>query len=222
MHEDDILILLEDLNAMGFGVRKTTINLDDVKLCLQWLARFHTTFLNTTPDGLWEAGSYWHLGTRPDEWERMENPRLKNAARPIDEKLSKAHYQTIIHGDAKLANFCFSEDSRSVAAVDFQYVGGGCGMKDVAYFLSSCLDEEACERHESELLDYYFSELESNLSKAKYSSDKQGVINEWRSLYKYAWADFYRFLDGWSPGHWKMHEYSRRMTDEVIKEISRK
>jgi Ser/Thr protein kinase RdoA (MazF antagonist) len=56
----------------------------------------------------------------------------------IDQVLNNCSYQTIVHGDAKLANFCFSKEG-AVSAVDFQYVGGGCGMKDVAYFLGSCL-----------------------------------------------------------------------------------
>ena len=51
-----------------------------------------------------------------------------------------------MHGDAKLANFLFTSDHSQVAGVDFQYVGGGCGMKDVAYLLS-CLDEDACDTH---------------------------------------------------------------------------
>ena len=59
---------------------------------------------------------------------------------------------------------CFSNDEKTVAAVDFQYVGGGCGMKDTAYFIGSCLDESECERLEDDILNYYFDQLNSGLS----------------------------------------------------------
>ena len=65
-------------------------------------------------------------------------------------------FKTIVHGDAKLANFCFSHDLSNVAAVDFQYVGGGCGMKDVAYFLGSCLNDQELRTTENELLDFTY------------------------------------------------------------------
>ncbi len=87
----------------------------------------------------------------------MEDVELKQAAIRIDQILRASPYQTFVHGDAKLANFCFSSDGLQVAAVDFQYVGGGCGIKDVAYFISSCLHEEDCERYEDELLAWYFA-----------------------------------------------------------------
>ena len=52
-----------------------------------------------------------------------------------------------------------------MAAVDFQYIGGGVGVKDLAYFIGSCLYEEDCERYEKQLLDYYFSALKAALHK---------------------------------------------------------
>ena len=36
------------------------------------------------------------------------------------------------------------------------------------------------------------------------------------SPYPVAWTDFYRFLQGWSPGHWKLHRYSERLAREVL------
>ena len=64
-----IAILLEDLNASGFDLRHQSLNLDGVKRVLEWLARFHATFIGVEPDGLWPIGTYWHLETRPDEYE---------------------------------------------------------------------------------------------------------------------------------------------------------
>ena len=114
---------------------------------------------------------------------------------------------------AKLANFCFSHDGR-VAGVDFQYVGGGCGMKDVAYFIGSCLYEKECERLEEQILDTYFEHLQKQFVLRNDELEK-----EWRSLYRVAWADFHRFIKGWSPGHWKINSYSERVTEEVIKNL---
>ena len=47
----------------------------------------------------------------------------------------------------------------------------------------------------------------------------KALENEWRPLYRVAWADFHRFLKGWSPGHWKINSYSERVTEEVIKNL---
>lgn len=160
--DDEVLMVLEDLDASGFSERRSTVSDADVRACLSWLAHFHATFLNEVPSGLWECGTYWHLDTRPDELQALEDRALKSAAQEIDRRLKACPYQTIVHGDAKLANFCFADNGQTVAAVDFQYVGGGCGMKDVAYFIGSCLDEEQCARQEEALLEFYFKELDGS------------------------------------------------------------
>jgi hypothetical protein len=202
---DQQYLIIEDLLETGFAPRPSVTEIE-VKQCLEWLAHFHRTFVNRKPVGLWPVGTYWHLDTRPEELEAMSDKKLKDAAARIDATLNGARYQTIVHGDAKLANFLFNGDQ--AAAVDFQYVGGGVGIKDVAYFLSSVYYEEELEENEASCLDHYFSVL--NLPK---------VEAEWRQLYPVAWTDFYRFLIGWSPGHKKVHAYSRRMRDEVLKSL---
>ncbi len=142
--DEETLMVLEDLDEAGFPQRRETVGEAEISACLCWLATFHATFLGCEPDGLWEQGTYWHLETRPDELEALTDLSLKRAASAIDRRLRDSPYQSLVHGDAKLENFCFSPDGRQVAAVDFQYVGGGCGMKDVAYFIGSCLAEEEC------------------------------------------------------------------------------
>jgi thiamine kinase-like enzyme len=212
-------MVLEDLDASGFPVRKQRVSIEQMQFCLSWLANFHATFMGKEPTGLWPVGTYWHLETRPDELEVLDDSELKAAAHKIDEKLNNAPYQTFVHGDAKLANFCFSESGQLVAAVDFQYVGGGCGMKDVAYFIGSCLYEEDCERYEETLLESYFSSLVEALEVRGSQLDLDDLISQWRTLYPVAWTDFHRFVKGWSPGHWKIHGYSERIAREVIEQL---
>jgi hypothetical protein len=212
----DQWIILEDLDD-NFSVRKQKLDISEVKNCLRWLANFHGTFLGCNPTGLWQEGTYWHLGTRPDEYEKMEHSELKAKAHAIDELLNQCNYQTIVHGDAKVANFCFSENGKEIAVVDFQYVGGGCGMRDVAYLLGSCLSSDACEAHDEELLDYYFTELEKacDLPASIFSE----LEAEWRQMYPVACADFMRFLFGWMPTHQKVNAYNLKMVEEVLKRI---
>lgn len=213
---DQQLILLEDLDTAGFHLRKSTLAQDELVPCLHWLANFHATFIHEAPTGLWPTGTYWHLETRPDELAVMTDLRLKKAAPQIDSLLSNSHYSTFVHGDAKVANFCFSSQNTTVAAVDFQYVGGGCGMKDLAYFLGSCLSEDLCEQWESTLLDSYFAELCRAIDSQSKKVDFTALEKEWRTLFPVAWADFHRFLLGWMPTHYKVNNYSRRITREVL------
>lgn len=213
---ENVLLVLEDLDAAGFPNRLTHLEWHQIERCLEWLAEFHATFLGAEPTGLWETGSYWHLETRPEELEALDDGDLKSAAAAIDEKLSAARFQTLVHGDAKLANFCFSEEGDRVAMLDFQYVGAGCGMKDVAYFIGSCLDEAACEAKEHALLASYFASLEAALKRRRPGVNPAPVIAEWRELFPVAWTDFHRFLKGWCPGHWKLNSYSERIARQVL------
>lgn len=216
--DGEVLMVLEDLDQAGFPARHRSVEWPQIEICLGWLANFHATFLGRNPEDLWEIGSYWHLGTRADELEvlKSEDPALHRAATEIDARLNEATFQSFVHGDAKLANFCFKEDGSGVAAVDFQYVGGGCGMKDVAYFIGSCLDEQSCERLEEKILDCYFLHLNRAMESHQPEIKAADVIDEWRILYPVAWTDFHRFLKGWSPEHWKINSYSERLTKQVL------
>jgi len=232
--ENETFLVLTDLDAAGFDARKSRVGARDIRACLAWLASFHATFMGTNidtkADGLWECGTYWHLDTRPDELAALSDVSLREAAPLIDQKLRHCRYQTLVHGDAKLANFCFNpnhltsefslaDTTLGVAAVDFQYIGRGCGMKDVAYFIGSCLNEQDCEAMESELLDVYFSVLRHRLVDKDLNGNVLELEREWRDLYPVAWADFHRFIKGWSPDHWKINSYSEKVTKRVIEDL---
>jgi hypothetical protein len=161
-HRGDVMVL-EDL-----GTERT----EDLERCVDWLVAFHLRFLGVEPAGLWKIGTYWHLATRPDELARMRDADLKRRAPELDRALRTAKLQTIVHGDAKPENFIGD------AFVDFQYVGGGPGIIDVAYLLYG-------ERDESRLRAAYLAKLPVEIAR------------EWGGLYDVARDDFRRFLDGW-------------------------
>jgi hypothetical protein len=204
--------ILEDLDAAGFPERRSRLSEADVEGCLAWLAALHASFLGTGPQGLWPEGTYWHLDTRPDELAAMAPGPLREAAEALDRRLSTCRYRTLVHGDAKVANFCFGP--AGVAAVDFQYAGGGCGMRDVAYFLS-CLDTARLQRAGDRYLDAYFQHLGRELAGSPH--DAAAVEDEWRALFPVAYADFERFLAGWAPQHRKRDVYARAMTERALR-----
>tara|TARA_B100000809_G_scaffold261437_1_gene310323 strand:+ start:5234 stop:6205 length:972 start_codon:yes stop_codon:yes gene_type:complete len=217
--EGNVILVLEDLDDAGYAGRKTAVGLFEMEMCLSWLANFHATFMYESPLELWDVGTYWHLATRTEELEVLKDVSLKNIAQDIDDRLSESSFLTFVHGDAKLANFCFSDDDNSVAAVDFQYVGGGCGMKDVAYFIGSCLDSNQCSENENRLLNFYFRKLKNALQSKKMKIDTDKLEKDWRDLYPFACADFDRFLKGWSPKHSKINSYTERITQDIINQL---
>ena len=213
---DEVLLVLEDLDTAGYAGRRSSVTREELYSCVRWLAAFHADCMGMETDGLWQTGTYWHLETRPEELEQLDDPGLRAAAAVIDAKLKASAFQTLVHGDAKLANFCFSVDGAGVAAVDFQYVGGGCGMKDLAYFVGSCFRDDEAQQQEEEILDFYFRELGRCMEAAQSRVSAAVLEADWRPLYRVAWADFHRFMKGWSPGHWKLSDYSERVTRQVI------
>ena len=217
--KDEFLMVFEDLDEAGFKKRRHSAGWSEIQLCLKWLADFHATFMGEKPEKLWSQGTYWHLETRPDELRALKDAALKGAAKAIDRKLNNCTFKTFVHGDAKLENFCFSEDGNSVAALDFQYVGGGCGMKDVAYLIDSCLYDDECESWESDVLDFYFKELKRALEVKERNIDFELLEKEWREMYPVAWTDFYRFLKGWAPGRYESR-YSEKVARKVINSLN--
>lgn len=190
--QESSLLLLEDLQNAGFHPGRPP----RIRAGLQWLAHFHARFLGAPPPGLWEQGSYWHLETRREEWARMPAGSLKDAAEALDRRLRSARYQTLLHGDSKPANFCWGPDG-TASAVDFQYVGPGCGIRDTAYFLDCCLGESGCQSEADGWLDFYFVVLRQALEQHAHDLDAAELESEWRSLFPVAWSDFCRFEQGW-------------------------
>ena len=108
---------------------------------------------------LWEVGCYWDLPKQPEDqveslpakWARLLDafrdkgltgeevegmrsvgPRLERVAREVAGRVHGSR-QTVLHGDAKIANFFFRESGGEVGLIDFQWSGPGLAAVDVAY-----------------------------------------------------------------------------------------
>ena len=206
---------MEDLTQAGYPDVVRDANKVQLRACLTWLANFHARYIGVTHDALWQTGTYWHLDTRPDELAELQDHRLKKNAELIDHVLHQAQFQTLVHGDAKLANFCFNQDGSVAAAVDFQYVGHGCAMKDVVLFMSSAVKPSQCAEMEPWVLDTYFVALYEALKHYQPELNPSLVEQEWRPLFAIAWSDFQRFVKGWSPNHWKINPYTEGLTQRA-------
>jgi hypothetical protein len=210
------LLIMEDLDQAGFINRYDEASLNTVKLGIRWLAYFHAKFLNQALNNVWPIGTYWHLATRPDEFAKMPESEIKSKAHVIDNALNNARFQTLLHGDAKLANFCFSANGMDLAAVDFQYVGRGAGIKDVMYFLGSCLNESELTLYADRLLEEYFSILKLAVEHYHVDTDFAALEAEWRKLLPFVWADFERFLIGWATEHNKLNGFMKEQTNIAL------
>ena len=246
LQENEWLIVMQDLAEIGFPLISqfdvlavsddlatkdtpyecastyTSIEQKQRDACLKWLANFHAKHININQQqssSLWQVGTYWHLDTRPDEFNALADLPLKNQAKHIDRLLKECPYQTLVHGDAKLANFCFDSESQNAAAVDFQYVGHGCAMKDVALFMSSAVRPQDCAELESQMLETYFRYLEEALTYYQPQLSFDEVKASWRPMFYVAWADFQRFVKGWSPEHWKINPYTEHLTQTVLEQL---
>lgn len=193
--EREWFLVLEDLDRAGYDQRVEEASGQLLDAALAWLATFHARFLGEHIDGVWPVGTYWHLGTRRAEHAAIEDQALRDAAPHIAARLAAARYQTLLHGDPKEANFCFTRDG-AAAAVDFQYTGHGCAMSDVAYLLYGRADEPA-EGIDHARLDIYFRHLRRALARRPDAVDADAAEAEWRELYPVARLDFARFMAGW-------------------------
>jgi len=228
---ENIRLALSDLSPR-FPLHLTTLNKEETQVALEWLASFHSTFWEDTSnyssrggdelrdDGLWGEGCYWHLATRPEEFESIgaEWKDLKDAATDIDRILQGERTEedlrcrTIVHGDFKTENLVWSADRKQVAAYDFQYSGGGLGTKDIAYlFITGVAHELVADDGDLELLRFYYDALVNKL-------DGHGHVYTWEKCkehYKYALLDYVRFMAGW--GWWGNTKYAQARAREWLR-----
>ena len=107
------------------ALQSCNLSLEEVRPMVSWLANLDAKYLNVTTSGLWDVGTYWDMDKRGHEFKSMTptselDQKITEYGDEFDRILSNCRFQTVIHGDAKVENFCFGPSG--VAGIDFQWV----------------------------------------------------------------------------------------------------
>lgn len=158
--------------------------------------------------GVWQYGGYSYLLTRKTElaaipadshWGQLGLHTNSPLPAAIDACLADPSDRariTLIHGDVKAANMAFSptDTTVSMAMYDFQYVGLGLGVQDLAKFLTTSVSAATLADEEDTLLRQYHARLTA--SGLNYPFDQ--LWHDW----ELALVSWVRFQAGWAGGFW--------------------
>ena len=187
---DDFLLILEDLSPAAPIDQFGGIDIDVARNGLAALAGLHgpTHALDDLHRSSWLRGVSDELAplyaavvpTFFDQFLARYDERLDDDVRDMVTSLKArltqfSDYVTpnpcVTHGDFRTDNLLIDACAGAVplAVVDWQTIGVGSPLLDVAYFLTTSLSPDDCERHDVELIDYYLdamSEQQVRISRA--------------------------------------------------------
>ncbi len=206
--KDEIVLVMQDIGSLGYDCHRSTIPPTEISNTLKLLAQLHAAGLQAPLPQQW--GGYWHLATRPYEWENMPSGPIKRHAKPLQQTLQNCPYITVLHGDAKPANYGVHQTTGAVVAYDFQYWGRGVGSQDVAcYLFGVASNAESWNYYTARYFEFLDNALEAH-------PQKEQVITAWRALMPICRLDYYRFLLGWNPQHKKLANYHWEWDKHVL------
>ena len=182
-HSEDTILLLEDLSDGRQGNSVTGCSVEEARLCLDRLARFHASWwespllekLDWMP--LRDAEAEAYLETYDDAWASLKEkagPGMPQGLRDLGDRLAplvqgiKSNLtrppRTIVHGDYRLDNCFFNAepDGWQVVVLDWEFCVKGRGAYDVATFISEAFTPEERRWVEMGLLREYHAALESS------------------------------------------------------------
>ena len=177
---EDTVLLLEDLSSGRQGNSVTGCSMAEARACIVQLARFQAAWwesplldsLHWMPLREAEAGAYLEIydeawgaliekaGCGMPQGLRLLGDRLTPLVRKIKAKLTRLP-RTIVHGDYRLDNCFFPDESaaRQVVAFDWEFCVRGRGVYDVATFISEAFPPQKRREAEMGLLREYHAVL---------------------------------------------------------------
>jgi hypothetical protein len=197
---------------------------------------------------VWLNGGYTYLATRRTEYGKLASDQGNEWNKPLTDyeegepsisemvadilavrtnegssSVPTEGYQTLIHGDVKSENFFTSLSGKEVAFYDFQYVGQGLGVCDLAKLFTCSVPlamlvtypdaslgrELGMQSGEKALLERYWTHL-TELSKKEYDWDV--FVMHW----EVALVDWLRFQASW--GFWGNTEWLEARVRFILKD----
>lgn len=177
------LLLLEDLAPAITGNQITGVSIDDAKPVLALLANLHSTWwaqhntdeihelrdLTTQTDDISRLVRQWYRAAWPrfvaqspaglTDTVRQFGTALCAGTSRTDTLLDAAPH-TLLHGDFRLENMLFRHQHGSTTwwVIDWEDIGLGNAMSDVAWFIGGCVQIES-PMGEQALLQHYYAAL---------------------------------------------------------------
>lgn len=243
-------LLMSDLRVLYPIAGDSGLDWPKTLAAVDWLAKFHAFHFERAEslidNNLWPEGCYWRLDTRQKEYDDIgrEWQRVKNAAVVVADLLKiGTHsstngycypYKTLVHGDYKSPNLQFARITNAnrddtmhqeyvCAAVDFQYCGGGYGVRDVLQLIvSSCYmpypyNHQRAVALETAILEHYYARLLCYLEHYGRVTDVKYTYNILTKHYELCMVDYVRFMAGW--GMWGNTEYAEWRTKEILSKL---
>lgn len=171
------VLMIENLTGYRVGDQVGGCTTDEAKMALDAMARMHARFWNSD-----ELAAYpWlipmeyaakpmqmmylqalkpfkecHAATlraRDMEWVDWLGKRFFDVAAALESRPS-----TLVHGDFRLDNLCFDDETGEIILFDWQTLGIGAAVTDLSYFLSA-MDVDVSDDEIEELIEYYRNRL---------------------------------------------------------------
>lgn len=177
-HDDEFLLLLEDMAPAQQGDQLGGCSVDDAMLAVAEMAKLHGSLWNSPliKDKEWlhrnssdsaVVTSQLLQGVYPAFCQRFDG-RLNGEVMKVGQQLvnhfptyfaAQPKPNTVVHRDFRLDNLLFGEwgGNRGVAILDWQTACDGVAISDLSYFVGSALLPEVRAQHEREVVDHYVS-----------------------------------------------------------------
>lgn len=217
-------------------------NLDSSKLVLPPLEQVKRE--NSSGNSIWLNGGYTYLATRQSEYRNLVHDSDSEWSEALTQNVSNRNqsiaqlvatflapstststpidrYQTLIHGDVKSENLFTDTPGDKVAFYDFQYVGLGLGVCDLAKFFTCSVPFEMLVLSEDVPDVLEMDEGERVLLERYWSNLKEvgGKEYEWELFVRHwetALVDWLRFQASW--GFWGNTEWLEARVRGILRD----